>query len=131
MHVHVLAYGQIEPLCGKGQRGDVRPRKPLDSQTLSAPQALPTQIDREDTESVPAGERLGEMARSAAGFERAAEAAADRKSTRLNSSHSQISYAVFCLKKKKELQVRRPAGGDAGYGRTRALSAAHVVVYVA
>src|SRR2546430_6745033 len=28
-------------------------------------------------------------------------AAIDRKSTRLNSSHSQISYAVFCLKKKK------------------------------
>src|SRR5688572_33246487 len=30
-----------------------------------------------------------------------AQALADRKSTRLNSSHSQISYAVFCLKKKK------------------------------
>src|SRR2546430_11976943 len=29
----------------------------------------------------------------------------DRKSTRLNSSHSQISYAVFCLKKKKQPQV--------------------------
>src|SRR2546430_6429285 len=29
-------------------------------------------------------------------------AAIDRKSTRLNSSHSQISYAVFCLKKKKQ-----------------------------
>src|SRR2546430_13730704 len=29
---------------------------------------------------------------------------ADRKSTRLNSSHSQISYAVFCLKKKTDLQ---------------------------
>src|SRR5688572_32767300 len=28
--------------------------------------------------------------------------AVDRKSTRLNSSHSQISYAVFCLKKKKD-----------------------------
>src|SRR2546427_7888044 len=28
----------------------------------------------------------------------------DRKSTRLNSSHSQISYAVFCLKKKNEQQ---------------------------
>src|SRR2546427_7908876 len=28
--------------------------------------------------------------------------ALDRKSTRLNSSHSQISYAVFCLKKKKK-----------------------------
>src|SRR2546427_8769167 len=30
--------------------------------------------------------------------------ASDRKSTRLNSSHSQISYAVFCLKKKKKRQ---------------------------
>src|SRR2546430_1323166 len=33
----------------------------------------------------------------------------DRKSTRLNSSHSQISYAVFCLKKKKDA-TRRPHG---------------------
>src|SRR5688572_32441511 len=31
----------------------------------------------------------------------------DRKSTRLNSSHSQISYAVFCLKKKKKNKVKR------------------------
>src|SRR2546427_2401196 len=30
----------------------------------------------------------------------------DRKSTRLNSSHSQISYAVFCLKKKKNKRVK-------------------------
>src|SRR5256886_13353608 len=30
----------------------------------------------------------------------------DRKSTRLNSSHSQISYAVFCLKKKKKKIAR-------------------------
>src|SRR2546430_10422982 len=29
----------------------------------------------------------------------------DRKSTRLNSSHSQISYAVFCLKKKKKKHI--------------------------
>src|SRR5688572_31040150 len=29
----------------------------------------------------------------------------DRKSTRLNSSHSQISYAVFCLKKKKMIAI--------------------------
>src|SRR2546427_4313997 len=36
-----------------------------------------------------------------AGFE---PATPDRKSTRLNSSHSQISYAVFCLKKKKTLR---------------------------
>ena len=33
--------------------------------------------------------------------QRHAEAKADRKSTRLNSSHGYISYAVFCLKKKK------------------------------
>src|SRR5256885_7969351 len=32
----------------------------------------------------------------------------DRKSTRLNSSHLVISYAVFCLKKKKKTYVRRP-----------------------
>src|SRR2546430_3747191 len=31
----------------------------------------------------------------------------DRKSTRLNSSHSQISYAVFCLKKKKTTYPQR------------------------
>src|SRR2546427_3280745 len=31
----------------------------------------------------------------------------DRKSTRLNSSHSQISYAVFCLKKKKTSRTER------------------------
>src|SRR3989475_8303433 len=34
-------------------------------------------------------------------------ASTDRKSTRLNSSHSQISYAVFCLKKKKKKTVTR------------------------
>src|SRR3712207_8161565 len=33
------------------------------------------------------------------------EEARDRKSTRLNSSHANISYAVFCLKKKKALSI--------------------------
>src|SRR2546430_7540245 len=41
-----------------------------------------------------------------------ADARPDRKSTRLNSSHSQISYAVFCLKKKKETN-----NGDYNYIR--------------
>src|SRR3989442_4577689 len=37
----------------------------------------------------------------------------DRKSTRLNSSHVRISYAVFCLKKKKyKYHVQRPTGAD-------------------
>src|SRR5207245_7483673 len=34
---------------------------------------------------------------------------ADRKSTRLNSSHGSISYAVFCLKKKKKIQKQQTA----------------------
>src|SRR2546430_4639177 len=34
----------------------------------------------------------------------------DRKSTRLNSSHSQISYAVFCLKKKKNTLAQTLSG---------------------
>src|SRR2546427_601632 len=37
-----------------------------------------------------------------AGWRFAGKEFQDRKSTRLNSSHSQISYAVFCLKKKKK-----------------------------
>src|SRR5947207_4109041 len=32
----------------------------------------------------------------------------DRKSTRLNSSHTVISYAVFCLKKKKKIKKKKP-----------------------
>src|SRR5688572_31312784 len=45
------------------------------------------------------GELLGHLGQLVLG-ER--DALGDRKSTRLNSSHSQISYAVFCLKKKKK-----------------------------
>src|SRR2546430_13337384 len=43
----------------------------------------------------------------------------DRKSTRLNSSHSQISYAVFCLKKKNPLPTPFPHGPHATRPRTR------------
>src|SRR2546430_6854513 len=38
-------------------------------------------------------------------FDRALDLRRDRKSTRLNSSHSQISYAVFCLKKKNNIRT--------------------------
>src|SRR2546430_3652103 len=44
----------------------------------------------------------------ASGHEPALGERRDRKSTRLNSSHSQISYAVFCLKKKKTNATARP-----------------------
>src|SRR5438034_8512126 len=40
--------------------------------------------------------------RTACGCSRGGSAPTDRKSTRLNSSHTVISYAVFCLKKKKQ-----------------------------
>src|SRR2546430_12347956 len=50
-----------------------------------------SQCDRHATESARARGRAA----------RRSHDSGDRKSTRLNSSHSQISYAVFCLKKKK------------------------------
>src|SRR5258705_7204601 len=47
---------------------------------------------------------------SADDFAAAESSAEDRKSTRLNSSHLGISYAVFCLKKKKD--TRQAQGGE-------------------
>src|SRR2546427_1067030 len=48
------------------------------------------------------------MARGTGSLLRRAGHLGDRKSTRLNSSHSQISYAVFCLKKKRiGLKIRQ------------------------
>src|SRR5947209_17404224 len=43
----------------------------------------------------------------------------DRKSTRLNSSHANISYAVFCLKKKTDREDTPPADGPAEVRRER------------
>src|SRR2546430_14767315 len=60
--------------------------------TLSLHDALPISIER-------SGANAGVATRFAA---KAGGPNGDRKSTRLNSSHSQISYAVFCLKKKKK-----------------------------
>src|SRR5690606_41181118 len=68
---------QVDHLArvGRGHRGGAPPRRPRP----------------------PAGQRAG-----ARDLLRAANAGEDRKSTRLNSSHVKISYAVFCLKKKKK-----------------------------
>src|SRR5256886_13485376 len=52
--------------------------------------------------SLLAPEISGRPVRDQAGAGGAPAHRRDRKSTRLNSSHSQISYAVFCLKKKKK-----------------------------
>src|SRR2546427_8347301 len=70
-----------------------------------APPASRTMRSRDP---MPSAAREDRIAREAAGFAGYEEGRAgrvaneDRKSTRLNSSHSQISYAVFCLKKKKK-----------------------------
>src|SRR5689334_24192086 len=80
-----------------------------------------TQRDRVEPRGAPRrvlrGARLGPAltARGAPGdavadeHEPEARAGEDRKSTRLNSSHSSISYAVFCLKKKKKIHTSASA----------------------
>src|SRR3712207_8349876 len=59
-------------------------------------------VDLENADSVRANLRiaLGKL-NVGGGADSLMEADLDRKSTRLNSSHANISYAVFCLKKKK------------------------------
>src|SRR3989475_11012590 len=68
--------------------------------TLSLHDALPIWRNRQRQDrGLPAGHHPLPSARQAGAGAGAGNR--DRKSTRLNSSHSQISYAVFCLKKKK------------------------------
>src|SRR2546430_7688812 len=64
------------------------------------------QGDQEDEEEQPPAEGEHALRVVTSGYQNRSpeyqpEQDQDRKSTRLNSSHSQISYAVFCLKKKK------------------------------
>src|SRR3989442_5788954 len=60
-----------------------------------------------DTERIRAG--VVDLVLLAIISEPAIRARRDRKSTRLNSSHVRISYAVFCLKKKKNIKIERGA----------------------
>src|SRR5256885_5877165 len=75
--------------------------------------------------STPAAARRPTRSRSARASRRALVSSLDRKSTRLNSSHLVISYAVFCLKKKKEHNLSRH------YNRlhTSATHASHSTAY--
>src|SRR5438132_5318405 len=73
-----------------------------DSYTLSLHDALPILAALGTT----LGSTLcGEMARYQAQVSRQIQRSRDRKSTRLNSSHIVISYAVFCLKKKTKYKT--------------------------
>src|SRR2546422_4659219 len=55
--------------------------------------------------SEPAGHEVGQRVDGGAVDKHGEARDGDRKSTRLNSSHGYISYAVFCLKKKKKIQT--------------------------
>src|SRR5688500_19980207 len=74
--------------------------------TLSLHDALPISSVPDDHQIVAAAERADEDAPEAEAAADRPESAADRKSTRLNSSHLVISYAVFCLKKKNKSSGR-------------------------
>src|SRR6201988_5507730 len=73
---------------------------PTEIYTLSLHDALPISRPAEYTGAIPraASQEASSLHRSAA---------QDRKSTRLNSSHDPISYAVFCLEKKKAASPKR------------------------
>src|SRR5688572_31683170 len=73
---------------------------PTEIYTLSLHDALPIYGRRGRPRR--AGAAAGRYGRGRAAGEESGLRQGDRKSTRLNSSHSQISYAVFCLKKKKK-----------------------------
>src|SRR2546427_1257193 len=64
--------------------------------------AVPGPLPRAGRTHLPAGGRGSRVATRRPFDGAGGERGGDRKSTRLNSSHSQISYAVFCLKKKKK-----------------------------
>src|SRR2546426_7976501 len=94
----------------KHDEADLRPIPPIPTQVVTNGEFVPlpkTQKQREvdlrlmeyaDRYGTPRGLSRRRFLMTASGF----AAAIDRKSTRLNSSHLVISYAVFCLKKKKK-----------------------------
>src|SRR3712207_8695030 len=63
----------------------------VDSRGVDQPRSGPAQFGTSGPGRVPERPRARQLSRG------------DRKSTRLNSSHANISYAVFCLKKKKKI----------------------------
>src|SRR3712207_7441983 len=66
--------------------------------SISSGEHISTQLASSEQESSVTGERSG--GQKPAAHVRGSRSRVDRKSTRLNSSHANISYAVFCLKKK-------------------------------
>src|SRR5436190_15832833 len=86
--IYTLSLHDALPIFGGRRHGHREQRDRL---------ALPHRSQRDDPQLRADGERLLSDAR----FGQERRRPQDRKSTRLNSSHTVISYAVFCLKKKK------------------------------
>src|SRR5690606_40809899 len=97
-------YGHVERLAEAVAEG-ARRVPGVEVSVKRVPETMPEEIARK------AGAKLDQAAPTASPQELGDYDAIDRKSTRLNSSHVKISYAVFCLKKKKnkknELQQRK------------------------
>src|SRR3712207_7016889 len=79
------------------------PRSTLFPYTTLFRSAQPPRDGDADVEGGDARSAAADASRRA---RRAAHRLRDRKSTRLNSSHANISYAVFCLKKKKKAKIK-------------------------
>src|SRR5438270_1100375 len=88
-------YGDHRDLHSFPTRRSSDLRQPSDSRDRAKTARCPEKLSSRVATSFGSGGRCGSR---------------DRKSTRLNSSHSQISYAVFCLKKKKIFQHGRCEG---------------------
>src|SRR5690606_41977143 len=92
-HLHSFPTRRSSDLASK------RPRPRSNSASASPVRRGPS-VDDADPARVRSSVTASSVARSWPAY--AFTADTDRKSTRLNSSHVKISYAVFCLKKKKE-----------------------------
>src|SRR5256885_9893751 len=94
--------------------------------TLSLHDALPISLTRARSRRAEAGVDAAPLTTTTRTMLFLSRKATDRKSTRLNSSHLVISYAVFCLKKKKNTHPTKPTTA-----RTRTLhelsSASHIL----
>src|SRR5688572_31634743 len=86
-HVPLVSRDEVSAVAGRGLEGD----RYFNAEGWDEPKREITLVELEAIEAANRDYDLGLTPEEI-----------DRKSTRLNSSHSQISYAVFCLKKKKK-----------------------------
>src|SRR5699024_11224556 len=108
-----LSNSNAEELLGVASAGEAAPGDDAASAddravpSIDVPEQITAMVDNAPAEGalrrrITIGERI--LLATAVRVQHGGVAVGDRKSTRLNSSHVSISYAVFCLKKKKTTQ---------------------------